>query len=731
MQLMDIQSLKVMTLIAASLALVTILIIFAYKITKHFQNEIQSGVRVDSNIVLALLFGFGLWSYFLSGDIFGGDAHSHIARTWLYADIVSHGQLPIWTNKWYLGFPSELYYGFLYYLVLGTISAITGFSTLITTKFVLLAFHVASGIVLFRLALVCTNNRVAALFSALFFVYSSQHTGMLIEIGALPLSLVFLLVPILFITMERAHLNFSHSPWLVSLQAAALVSAIFFTHIQYGIYAVVCFGFVVICRVLLLLFYRDNVGAWALSRFLILTGAISLLLCGWFLVPFSVEKNLLVLGSADNFRELIFEDNWQKALNNLLTILTPSRHSYGHNFYMGFTGLAAAVLGTSGVLSRPYRANPIYTSYALVFLISLPLALTSRFVNIWFVVACLMSAWGFGFALESPLVKFVPSCLKRYAPFLLVALLLVDSGLTLVKRSGGIELPKFSDIDFAVNPGRLAVIPTSKSALWRSLDVVVTGRSSLFGGIPQASTKTHAYVAAICTRAAIELLDKKGDLSALSRDAFRMLNTSHLIVPERRPFYIFPDATPAVFALQAVPGKEAYSSLEGETWISVIEKFQQRSLDYSVTDDILSTMALQPEKAIAKAIVMHASISLGDISVFSGWERSNQSLDFSVLDWKETHTRVDMTYASSHDGFLQLAYSYFPYLRVTIDGKYVRTFPSALGLIVVQTPSGTHSLTIEAGVSKLRIGLLVFGIAGLLVIVTFFVRTRKKDSHIA
>jgi hypothetical protein len=55
-------------------------------------------------------------------------------------------------------------------------------------------------------------------------------------------------------------------------------------------------------------------------------------------------------------------------------------------------------------------------------------------------------------------------------------------------------------------------------------------------------------------------------------------------------------------------------------------------------------------------------------------------------------TRASVSYSAGHDGFLRLAFSWYPTLKVLLDGKEVRKARSLFGGIVLRTPKGDHTL---------------------------------------
>ncbi|MBN2104060.1 hypothetical protein JW835_08485 [bacterium] len=702
--------------LACTFILMIVLFCIVYRLTEYFKRKIKPPFSLGSNIWLFLLFGLGLCSYFLTGDILGGDAHTHTGRTWLFADILSKGEIPIWTNKWYLGYPIGLYYGFLYYFLTGATATLTGLSPILVTKLLLVLFHAASGFAVFYLAFLCCKDSRTALFASLFYVYSFQHTGIIILAGALPLGLVFLLLPLLFISMERVYEIPDRSLLHSGILAAVLVSCLFFTHIQYGFYAVICFFSVVIIRVVLLFIRRNNRCAWALVKFLFITGIAAMILSSWFLIPFIAEKRYLFLSSQNSIKNLTGHFSWPMIIDAGKRIMIPSRRTSWHFFYFGCIPLIITGFGLIRGFHRNGRTDSRVASYTITFILGLPLAVTSRYINIWFLLACLISAWGILFILNSHAAKRFPGLLKKYLFLILVSLLLLDCGMTLVQRSYHCSLPAFDFSEKNTSAGRLAVLHQSSMTLWRSLDFAVTGRASIFGGIPQLSTKAHPYVAAICTRAVVDILDSNKDLDGLSRDAFRILNVSKLVIPDQQRTCEFKQAAPAIFAARAVQGQPDYTRLEKMSWLNVRARFEDRTLDYALTDEIIEKMRIHSRQPVADAIVMHPSLTSQEVSCLNNESRHSESAEFAILNSSESHTHFTMEYLSSVKGIIQLSFAYFPYLKVSIDGKPVEIHPSALGLIVIQAPAGRHIVSVDAGVSGLRIQLLILGMAGILLL---------------
>jgi uncharacterized membrane protein YfhO len=87
---------------------------------------------------------------------------------------------------------------------------------------------------------------------------------------------------------------------------------------------------------------------------------------------------------------------------------------------------------------------------------------------------------------------------------------------------------------------------------------------------------------------------------------------------------------------------------------------------------------------------------------------------------------VRMDYELSSTAYLQLSYSYYPYLRVRIDGEEVETFPTAFGLIGLHSPAGGHNLEIVPYLSPLRRVVLAINVAALLLLALLWLLSFRR-----
>ena len=249
--------------------------------------------------------------------------------------------------------------------------------------------------------------------------------------------------------------------------------------------------------------------------------------------------------------------------------------------------------------------------------------------------------------------------------------------------------------------GRILVLSKNQSqTLWRSLDVIGTNASSAFGGIPQAATKNYPYVTAMAAKAAKEILDKEGSMSHETYDAFRLLNIKYVFLPSMSKTIKIAGAYPAWFSTSLIRNATT-SVLDKQSWDSLRPKYDDRSLDYSITTAFTKKMKLDPALPLAENIVLHSSYSPDVISKLNTTS-DKEPFSFEINNAKEMHSSFSIEFKSSSPGYLHLSYSYFPFNRVEVDGHETKAYRSAEHFTVVQIPSGKHKLSITSHISKTR-----------------------------
>jgi hypothetical protein len=79
---------------------------------------------------------------------------------------------------------------------------------------------------------------------------------------------------------------------------------------------------------------------------------------------------------------------------------------------------------------------------------------------------------------------------------------------------------------------------------------------------------------------------------------------------------------------------------------------------------------------------------------------------------------VSIRYRAAKAGYLRLAFSWFPTLRILIDGQEAAPFRSLLGAIVIPTEAGDHTIELVPGSTKARNISSILGIVAAVLVLT-------------
>ena len=179
--------------------------------------------------------------YYLApgGMSWAGDSSAHLSYSFITAQAMVRGELPIWTN--YLGFGSPYIqlYGFLFFYVVGAVDmALNNLDT--SLKVVLICTHVASGIGMYAWVLAVTQSRRAGFVAGLAMVLGFWHTQQVLIMGRLPVSLVYGLAPWPFFLLERSRQTEDFWPWVIG--GGFALGLLAFTHPGYAFWITAFFG---------------------------------------------------------------------------------------------------------------------------------------------------------------------------------------------------------------------------------------------------------------------------------------------------------------------------------------------------------------------------------------------------------------------------------------------------------------------------------------------------------
>jgi hypothetical protein len=664
--------------------------------------------------LLGLAFGLLLFNYFFPGDFVRGDGALHISRVWLMKDVLQNGELPIWSNRYYFGYPQELFYGFTTYLSIIGVGNFTGLDLFASTKLLLWGVHVASALFMYLYARKRFSNPAIAILAATAYTISWQHFGVVRRFGILPLSVIYFLIPLFFLLLEY---------WLkkqIKLVVATILGGILcalgiLTHIQYGTYLSATYMAVLTWIGIISLLYRD----WrSVRRTLILgvgTGITAFLLAGWLALPSMLER--VYLPSIPQLFDTLSPNGLITVISNI-GLITNLFESWGQ----GYVGLSILLPALIGMLVAGYRfitrknlnQETLISGYPFIigavgFFLLDPI---KRYTSIWLFFACIIASYGVVWIVRWA-TQSAPRTVRLYQAAILLVVLELGPALLLV---GGYRdvAPVHEDVARLQNeivasgqPGRIMVFQTDRSILWRAEDTMDTGASIPFGSPLEAAPRVLNFMAAISNQIATEVYDSGGQPSPQLLNLLRLMNVRYVLMNED-DFFEVPDAAPILFA-PSIEVTEA-EDINGVMGMKAREAYENRLINTDYVNTIANQMQLDEDLPQTQTILVKQPIdTMTDHSGACLLEKP-----FAFEGAVERHNSVAFNYDACGDGYVRLAYAYYPLLRLEVDGVETPFYPDAFNMIVFSAPAGEHQVKLTAFVSPLREGL--FRVAGVTVL---------------
>ena len=190
-------------------------------------------------LLTASLFVCGRF-YFARGEpSWAADAAHHLAHSWIAAQAIADGQVPIWT--FYIGTGSPVFqtYGFVFFYLAGLVDLFLG-DFYLSLKLILGAAHVLSGIGMYLLAASLCRSRAAGFIAGLAYALCFWHTQHVLLMGRLSLSLFYAFLPWAFYWIEQVVDGPRRMP--AALLGGASLALLTLTHPGYGAFAMALAG---------------------------------------------------------------------------------------------------------------------------------------------------------------------------------------------------------------------------------------------------------------------------------------------------------------------------------------------------------------------------------------------------------------------------------------------------------------------------------------------------------
>ncbi len=682
--------------------------------------------------------------YYLSrGELsWSADASHHIAHSWLAARAIADGQVPVWTFFIGTGSPVFQTYGFAFFYLVGLADLVFG-DFFLSLKLVMAAGHLVSGLGMYHLASSLCRSRPAGFIAGLGYALCFWHAQHVLIMGRLPLSLFYALLPWAFYWIEQV--VDSRRRMRAALLGGVSLALLGFTHPGYGAFAMAlagCYGLVRLwsCR------GRPDRGA-------VLRAGLLLFVLG---IAFGSYMNVGMYFERGHTRDARLrhgpverpDPTWRHLLgwSNFRFWLIPPEPYHWYGGYLGISLCVMALAGGAAALRRREgRFAACWVCLVLTLLVvvgyRLPPISTLPLIHAFnasryllFLAFFLALAAGIGAHLLLQRVPGGPGRSRR------CTLLLLALGIDLFPTTflqpyypGGNYLPTgwrpetFAEAAEAAAPFQERGELPNYRAHWigegvyaykRRAQMLYMGKTPIAEAFHPGELRTlNAFTKPFTdwAQGLLPRMDSLEELEAARLDAllagFRLLDTRYVIATSNQRgsgFAFSLESSPIVVSGRLAGYDEGTPDLDG---INARFGGELDGPAVKVLGIILRT-GLQPGSGLACERIL--------VRGLEGERDLGTKPTARVLDHRVDHQQVEMRVAVSARCHARLAYGYFPYLQVTVDGSPVEPMETAGRFMAIPLEAGEHDIAIRARLSPLRKGLLLLAgvcLAGALALV--------------
>lgn len=665
--------------------------------------------------------------YYFSVGMFpwAADSPQHIAYTNLVAEALRGGDLIWWT--WYLGTGSPFlqFYGFLFFLLAGAVGAVL--PTTLALKILLGLLHACSGLGVYVLLRGTRRRRLAAMVAGAAYVLCFWHTQQVLIMGRLPLALVYVLLPWVLAGFEHAAAG-TRVRWHLAVAAGCALGAVVLTHPGYGIWSCLFAALYILLRSAFL--RRAWLPTVTVMGAVLIPGAV---VGAALLVPMWFERHATGLAAAFTLAG-VPDPSWWSLLvwsNFRFFAVAPTEATY--NWYGGYLGLSLVVLALCGLVVRGrLRHAALPAAICLVFSLTLALAWSTAVVQAipgtfllaggrYLLFATVFLAVGVGHGVHALQVRYRPH--GRQAATLALGLVLFDLGPTTFQQ------PYARPADRG--PGGFLVSDFDQLRR-QSLEAVPAGHVPPYRTL-LAHGETNRYLATglLYDQARLPIADgpHPGELPAVFdfvqplqhyiawwveqnpraagvddeviRAGLRMLNvrfllTGHLESDGLSLTTLQLPATPAL-AAGTIESFDAFLRREPAVATLIDTQASTRVRRIVRTMALISAMQVDSVRSSSRAVFARDLPSRVDLQT---------DPDLEVRRHSVTNERVELELELSQDAFVRLAYGYWPWMHVVVDGVVTQPLQTEERFVLLQLEKGPHLILLEPRLSTLRRVLL-------------------------
>ncbi len=654
---------------------------------------------------------------------------------WNAFQTLLRGQIPIWTNYASLGYPFGQFSSNLIKIVHALIMIVTAGEPHLAAKLMIFGLHLLSTWLMFTWMKRLTGSKWAGVLAAFAYGLTFYHYKVVVYIGRYHQSLVFVTFPLFLLCVDWLLGDSTRRRWPIGALALCVGLAVW-GHVTYGAIGVGLAAGYGGLRLLALdgLSRADRLRR--LGRLIAGFGLGGLLILPR-LVPLVLESGLIYKVGA--FVESGFSDG-TIAIDQVLNFKQNMRSENPYDIYAGYIGLSIVALSLIGLIGGLVRHRR--TALPL-----LGLLLTGLFLSFgphYLPFDTIVQAIPFGrmiYAGKSPglylVFLVVPIC--AFAGLSLDAITAAISrfrrrpcdrvsfarwgmgiGVLMVLdlfpptlQTYAYEMP-FPPGDIAPAYAWIADRPADYSRIvtgsaGAGCEMPLTGHPGLFLSVEEIPARAGEL--ARTGRSEIEAgVDESGRLSTTGANLAYLMDIGYVAMEGLDGGY--PTVSFGEGAIPVMP-------VEHSPLIASLSTYAVSPAREPV--EIAGEMVIDTDRRTAEAIPVLAPAAERSLNGDAA------GLDAAVIDYQVEPQRVSLTYEVSQPTFVQIAWAYYPYLEVKVDGERIEPVETGLGLIGFWSEVGTHTVSTRPVLSPVRKVTGLLALIGLIAALGLPIADRVKN----
>ena len=724
----------------AIVSLITLVIVESRWVALSDMLRRCMNLRFGTGFILLLL-GIISGAYFLlPGYITAAtDGIYYTTLAWLVKDILANAQLPMWSNWGDMGFPLMQFYSPLFFALVALVNFVVP-NIFIGIKLVFFTIHILSLFVMYLYVRNLTHSRCAGLTAAFTYGFAYYRYHVIVYVNKFTMAPTFLLWPLQLYLVDRVICDEGGRRPGINL---AIITAIgLICHAFFGGYSMIFASLYGVVRLLTIgqdiMSFRARVQAAQRLVFCFTLGVLASLA---YTLPSLIEVNLTVIPGwyPDGFVAMpVIMDTTPWAATFSFDSSQGSGWVYG---YVGISIVTLAILG--GILSL-FRvklkliAPMVVLGLALFFALG-PFAFFLSAQGQYLVYVVIIGSAGVGTLVVElrhriSIVRVKTLMKWRLLPY---SKLLVP---TLVCGLVAVDMFRYNlFVNYLVPPtpngspeNRVAVHqwlasngadstgrvldPSQPENGWQIPMVAGLagyendGNSSIYSATFMRNLRPSNPNPDGVTAYSVE------ELLSSSRDLLLIANTDWVITDNSTSLVEYPGAVTTDDGSVIIPTGGGLPMIASHQ-IAIVEPQLQFA-------PLAREMRIKPDSGSAEFIPV---LEVNFLQEFIEYDGANLVSHVNEHVMESQYVRIDYTLSSA--AYVQLSYSYYPYLRVMIDGAESSKFPTAFGLIGIVAPGGSHVIEVEPYLSPLRRVTLAINVATFLLLGLLYVRSfRRIDS---